>query len=289
MKLFRTFTFIIISACILACNNNHSGEVMNTASDTVSVTAVTGEGVKLIKTASINFQVKDVFESAKQISNTVRKFGGMISDRQIESVDEDSRRLEISDDSVRVISSYMIKASMLVRVPTAQLDPFIEQVSNSAVYIQNSRLQIEDKSLQYMAAEMKKQNYTATLKQQAGKDHRPDQSIDLATHQDKLIEEQINNRQINADVQYSTVALNFYQNPLVRTETAVNSNLSDYQLPFARSMRNAFFNGWDYFLAFIIGLANLWMFILAGALLLYSYRYYKSKRSALNAPPKTGI
>ena len=275
LQFYALFTITIISSC----NTNRSEEeLMNSSTDTLSASGLTGNAVKLIKTASIDFKVNNVFESAKRIANTARRMNGVVTNRQIQSVDENSKRLKISDDSLKVLSSYIIKANMLVRVPTINLDQFIEEISAAAVHIQNSQLHIEDKSLNYLSAQLKRQNSQDLLKSEAGKNHKTEESVSLADEKDQLIEQQIQNKQIDADVKYSTVQLNFYQNALMRTEVVANNNLSDYQLPFARSMSNAFFNGWDYFLIFIIGIANLWMFLVAGVVVIFSYRYYKTKK-----------
>ncbi|MEJ6979387.1 DUF4349 domain-containing protein [Pedobacter sp. P351] len=280
MKTLKYAVFLIPLALIYSCNSNHSEkELLNTAADTVSASGLTGDAVMLIKTASIDFKVNNVFDSAKRIANTARSMNGVIINRHIESIDENSKRLEISDDSVQVISSYIIRANMLVRVPTAKLDQFIEEVSATAAYIQNSQLHIEDKSLDYLSAEMKKQNRRQLLKNEAGKNHKTDETITLADQTDQLIEQQIQNKKIDADVNYSTIQLSFFQNALIRSEVVANNKLSDYRLPFAKSMNNAFFNGWNYFLTFIIAIANLWMFIVAGIMVVFSYRYYKVRKA----------
>jgi len=72
--------------------------------------------------------------------------------------------------------------------------------------------------------------------------------------------------------------LDFSQNPIVRSEIQADHSLSDDRLPFARSMKNAFFNGWNYFLSFIVGATHLWMFILAGAAIVFTAKYYSRKR-----------
>jgi len=131
LQFYALFTITIISSC----NTNRSEEeLMNSSTDTLSASGLTGNAVKLIKTASIDFKVNNVFESAKRIANTARRMNGVVTNRQIQSVDENSKRLKISDDSLKVLSSYIIKANMLVRLPTINLDQFIEEISAAAVH-----------------------------------------------------------------------------------------------------------------------------------------------------------
>ncbi|EOR96742.1 hypothetical protein ADIARSV_0005 [Arcticibacter svalbardensis MN12-7] len=271
--------YLIITGLICSCNTNRSEkEIINTSVDTLSASGLVGISVKLIKTASIDFKVKNVFESAKHIVSSTHKMNGLVLDRHIESVDENSKSLAISDDSVQLINSYVVKANMLVSVPTEKLDGFIDDVSASAAHIQDIQLKIEDKSLDYLAGKMKQQNHEQLLQYKAGKNHKTNESISLLEQNNKLVDQQVKNKKIDADVNYSSVQLSFYQNPLVRSEVMARDDLSGYRLPFLSSIRNSFFNGWYYFLTFIIGAVSLWMFILAGVVIIFTYRYFKFRK-----------
>jgi hypothetical protein len=62
---------------LLSCNANNK-ETSSALSDTTSVSGLTGDSVKFVKTAAINFKVKDVEQSIREISNLSRKYGGML-------------------------------------------------------------------------------------------------------------------------------------------------------------------------------------------------------------------
>ncbi len=56
-----------------------------------------------------------------------------------------------------------------------------------------------------------------------------------------------------------------------------NDDPSSYQLPFFKRLGMAIVNGWLMFTELILGLANLWVFILAGIGVWMAYRVYRKK------------
>ncbi|HEY1112647.1 MAG TPA: hypothetical protein VGE66_03770, partial [Chitinophagaceae bacterium] len=76
----------------------------------------------------------------------------------------------------------------------------------------------------------------------------------------------------------SSVDLSLFQNPVVRKEVIANYVISDYQLPFGQRVSNALRDGWQAFLAFVLVLAHLWMFIVLAIAGLLLYRYWLQKR-----------
>lgn len=93
-----------------------------------------------------------------------------------------------------------------------------------------------------------------------------------------MVNQEIANRAIDAGVNYSTVSLSLFQNPLVRKEVIANYIISDYQLPFGQRLQQAASNGWQYFLGFLLTLVHFWMFILLGILCYFGYRHFIQKK-----------
>lgn len=269
--------FALLS-CISCNSNNFDKEALSTAADTQSATGFTGDSVKMVKKASMNFKVKDVSGSTKNIIRMARSMNGFVTQRSMESVENETKMLKIKDDSVQTITSYIVRAELLVRIPAEKMDDFIEMVSNSASFIHNINVQIDDKSLQYLASQIKQRNSIQLLRDEKSKDHKTREAIELMKSQNQAVDEEIAARNIEADVKYSTVQLNFFQNALIKKETIAENNLSGYRLPFFRSMKNAFSDGWNYFLTFIIGITHFWMFLLAIGAIIIGYRYYKLRK-----------
>src|SRR5687767_11434127 len=113
--------FNLLAGCglllALSCQLNNRSDSLNSANLTDSISVYQLEEPKLIKKAGIHIQVKDVQGSARSITELTRSLGGMITYQQIESGDENEKRLKISDDSLLVVTAYTTRASITARVP----------------------------------------------------------------------------------------------------------------------------------------------------------------------------
>jgi hypothetical protein len=245
--------------------------------DTLSVTGLSGDSAKLVKTASLNIKVQDVTQSIRAVSSLTKSFSGMIHDQSLEMAEREKKELKRSEDSLLIIATIVPHASIAVRMPSEHLEAFMFGVADLGYFTGSSNLHIDDKSLVYLENALKQKNRTEVLTMQGIQKSSSSKNLQVIQLQDEAIEQQIANRAIDADVRYSTINLQLFQNPVVRRDVIANYNLADYRLPFATLLRNALYDGWQYFLAFVLVLANLWMFLLGSIVILVFYRYFKQK------------
>lgn len=270
--------FISLTVLLFSCQNKASEpEAKSAISDSTSITSLTGDDVKLVKTASIEFKVKDVTQSARAVSSLTQQLGGMIFDQTILATEGDRNELKLSSDSLLVITTYTPQADITARIPSEYLETYLYNVSDLGFFTRNSNLHIDDRSLAYLENALKQKNRATALSHTVGTKSVSSATTTIAVR-DKAIEQQIANRAIDADVKYSTVTLSLFQNPLVKKEVIANYVIADYQLPFGQRLGNAIADGWQYFLAFVVAIANLWMFLLAGIVLLLSYKYWQKRK-----------
>ena len=128
---------------------------------------------------------------------------------------------------------------------------------------------------------LKQKNRVEELSRPVSSKRKSTSTLETIAIKDEVIERGINNRAIDADVNYSAVSLSLFQNPLVRKEVIANYYISDYQLPFSKRWTDAISEGWEYFLNFLLVLTHLWVFILAALLLWISYKYWLQKRKLI--------
>lgn len=140
-------------------------------------------------------------------------------------------------------------------------------------------MDIQDKSLQYLALDLKQKNRQLIVKGVT----RPTIAAvnNTIARKDEVAEQEIEKRQINADANYSIVQLNLSQNALVRKEIVSNYYLADYDLSFGRRMMAAFLAGWSYVLNFLIAITHLWGFIVIGLLTWFGVVYYQKTRKGI--------
>jgi len=280
MAMKRTLCLLTLFTVLLfGCQYNApENSAMETLSDSASITGLTGDSVKLVKTASIHFKVKDVTQSTREVSSLAQQLGGMIFDQSLSAVEGDRNELKLSSDSLLVITTYTPQASITARIPSEQLETFLYRVADLGYYTASSNLHIDDRSLAYLENALRQQNRTTTLLQPVKRDAAS--TLKTIAVKDEAIAQQIANRAIDANVRYSTVSLSLFQNPLVKKEVIANYVIADYQLPFNKRLSHAVSDGWQYFLGFVVAVAHFWMFILAGVGLFVSYKYWQKRRMA---------
>lgn len=266
------FLGLVVAA---GCNTNSNEHDIVSLSDTTSVSGLTGDSVKLVKKANIECKVKDAHQSARAVSQLAQSAGALITHQSISANEEGRQELKLSNDSVMVVSSFYTRADITVRVPVENLENFLYSVADLATFVPNSAMDIDDRSLSYLALQLKQKNHEQVLS--TVHTVKPKDAYDFIDEKDETIDQQIARRQIDADARYSTVQLNLVQNPIVRKEVIANTDLSNYRLPFGKSMGQALYNGWTYFLDVLVVLANLWPFILIALAVWLGIRMYRRR------------
>ncbi|MEB0261048.1 DUF4349 domain-containing protein [Mucilaginibacter sp. 10I4] len=284
----KTRIFIAIAAIALfaACKGrNGSYEIANNGNssnaDTASSSADTVATAKLVKTADMSFKVKNVQQTGDSISRITAKLSGMVTHYQMGSSIERSEDIRLSTDSVMRVSAFNTTADMTVKIPSEKLEDFMNYVSHMGIYVTSRKMDIENKSLDYLSAKLKLKNRREMVAQQkTGKIKIKDPAAVLWL-KDDMIDGQINNQRIDEAVNYSVVSLTFYRSNTIYKERIANDDPSAYKMPFGNRLLMALSNGWYLFAELILGLANLWVLILVGAGLWIAFKTYKRKFSAL--------
>ena len=278
MRLLVIISTGIIAFSIMGCGRGSESDY-SMASDSTSVSGLTGDSLKIVKTAGIQCKVRDVYQSAKLVSQLARDAGGVISHQDLTSIENDRTQLKISNDSLQVITAKTTSASIIARIPSAKLESFLYAVTDFATIINSSQLDINDMSLDYLANQMKQQNREKLLASVETKKIKDVTSI--IDKKDEEVGQEIAKREIDAQARFSTVKLELIENPTIIKEVVANYSLADYTLPFTKKLGDGFTYGWSYFLSFLIALVHLWPFIIIASLLYFLYKQYYSKKSVI--------
>lgn len=215
---------------------------------------------KIIKTASVEFQVKNTAESHQRISALVKKYDAYFG----------------SDNNST--SSYRIDNYMVIRVPSDKFDALLEELMKESIYTNYKNITAEDVTEQFVDAEARlktkrevEQRYLALLKEAK-------KVQDILDIEDKLrvIREEIEATEgklklLNDRVNYSTINLNTYQtlDYVPQPETGFFSNVKE-----------AFIRGWRGLIDFVVGLVRIWPFlIVAGIALFWLVRKFRRRNS----------
>jgi hypothetical protein len=273
---------LLCSIFWMACSGRKEHTEVSAADSTNAIanTDTAMRATKLVKTADMNFKVKNVKTVSDDITALTLKYKGMVMHHSTRSYISKSEQLPRGDDSVMLVSSCSTNAEMTVKIPSENIDEFLNQIGKMALYVNSRNMDIQDKTFDYLSAQMKLISRSQLVAQQKTGQvtiKNPAAVMDL---KDELIDEQISNKRIDDAVKYSTVGLSFYQSNTINKEVIVNDDPADFKAPFFDRLGHSFSNGAVLFSDAIIGVANLWLFVLTLTALWVAYRYYK-KRNAV--------
>lgn len=233
----------------------------------------------LVKTADMQFKVKNVQQTAEKISKLVADSNGMVMHHNMRSEIVSNREIKLSDDSLKKLTVFNVSADMTVRVPSNFMEGFMDSVNHLSTYVDTRTMDIEDKSIDYAAEVLKAGNREKSIKlrEKIKPTHQGADSI-LAIA-DNVVDREINNMRTEQAANYSTVTLKLYENNIVKAEIIANEDLSAYSLPLLKRVSLALSGGWFYFSELIIGLLNLWPFILLAGAGIYGLLWFRKKKA----------
>ncbi|MDB5150277.1 MAG: hypothetical protein JWQ57_4297 [Mucilaginibacter sp.] len=272
---------LLLGACGRSSKYEPLREDKTSAADTVSVsadsTSVEKTATKLVKTADMRFKVKSVQQTGDAIAALTTRSNGMVMHHQMQANIERSEDIRISNDSVKRVSAFSTNADMTVRVPSDKLEDYMTEVAYMGMYVTMRKMDIEDRTLDYLSEKLKLKNRQELVAQQKQGKVIIKNPVNVMLLKDDMVDQQIGNMRTDAEVKYSTIILSFYQSNTIVQETIANDDPSAYQLPFFKRLAIALSNGWGLFIEFMLGVANIWVFIVLAVVLWMLYRYSRRK------------
>lgn len=212
---------------------------------------------KLIKTGDLSFECENLSETRNAIETAVKQYNGFIvNERLYQGYDNKTSRQDLK-----------------VRVPAENFDSLVADISKGAQRVDRLDIEIEDVTEQYLDTETR-----LSVKRQLETRYR-ELLIDAKTVKDILaIEEQLAKlreaiesaegklKRLDDQVTLSTLDLTYY----VRLNEPPE---------FARYFRNSIGNGWDNLVWFVVGLLNIWPFILIVITLITAFKFHRKRKT----------
>jgi hypothetical protein len=183
----------------MGCSGGRSKYASSTA-DSASTSQQQEDQTKLVKTADMHFRVKDVEKSGESIATLAELCNGMVMHHTLHSSVQKTEDIPLTNDSIRHVTSYNTTADMVIRIPSELTEQFMNEVGKMAVYIDARNMDVQDKTLDYLATKLKADNRSNVVKdQKAGKVKLKD-STDLLLMKDDIVDRKIANMHTDADV-----------------------------------------------------------------------------------------
>lgn len=212
---------------------------------------------RIIRTADIRFQVRDLKKSRAAIERLVKASQGYISSDRQENYET------------------QIENTLVIRIPSARFDAFSHSLQGQALVMDTKTVELEDVTEQFVDNEARlrskrelERRYLAILEQaKSVKDVlEVEERLGKIREEIEVVEGKL--KYLNNQVAYSTITLNMYQ-------TIVAVVRPDQY--FGKQFSQALANGWKGFLAATLFLAMIWPLVLVVGLIVMVARFYRRK------------
>jgi hypothetical protein len=219
------------------------------------------ENRKLIWTADLEFQVKDVEKSTEEINELSAKYDGFVSDMQMSN------------------NSYRITNSITVRVPNAKFQKFVSAIKGQSIFMDHSDISSQDVTEEFVDIEARlkakrevRDRYIEVLRTKTGsvKDIiEAEEAIRVITEEIEAKEGRL--RYLSDKVDLSTVTLTMYE------KVKYTESPERFEKSYSDDVSESFGTGWQAVKVIILGFITVWPLILMGLIALV---IWKRKRVA---------
>ena len=288
MKNLKTpiIALFVVAATVFSCKKSEIGDAesdftttepsLEMVSDSVSLAASQEiEGRKFVKTADVNMEVKDVYESSIFIEKKLQELGGFVTSSNLNAKVISENTYQTSDENAMLVKKYQTENSMQVRIPTQHLGGFLTFINDKKAFLNSRIISAEDVTNNAKIAELENTKLQQTkeiigkMKNDKDKINSLTQNLEEKKYQD------VANISLADNLKYSTVDI-YIQEPTVRIAEIAVANTKGidqkYQFNFLYDFKNAVQEGFYLIQRVMIGLVTIWPFLLILGAVLYFWR-----------------
>ena len=294
MKNFKTsiLTLVAISALLFSCNKSEVAGDYSTSekiamdssiavSDSISsVASLEVKDKQFIKSANVEMEVKDVYETTISVEKLLVKIGGFVTSSQLTSQIVSEETFNTSDENAMLVRKFQTENLMQIRVPTEKLSEFLQIINNEKLFLNARNISAEDVTANIALAKLE-----AKRAEKTGKNIEK-----LASNKDKVVlsneneaesnYQKVGTMEMTDQLKYSTVDI-FIKEPKLRiAEIAITNSEnidSKYKFNFFYDVKNALIEGFYLIQKLIIGLFSIWPLVLMFLAGFYFWRKRASK------------
>jgi hypothetical protein len=161
---------------------------------------------------------------------------------------------------------------LTIRVPADKFDLLLKKVSDSVDKLERKNIDLLDVTEEYIDIEVRVKTkkelharYVELLKQATKVDEILNIEREIGNLQTEIESVEGRMKYLKDRISFSTLAVTYYH----KTISAFG---------FSSKFVDGLKNGWNVFLWFIVGLSNLWVFILVAVAVIYLIRWRRKKR-----------
>jgi len=243
---------------------------------------------RMIRTADIKFKVSDVINTTYNIENIVVKHNGFVEDTRLTSQINYTKETSIKEDSILKTTYYTVVNTLVLRVPSAQLDSTLKEIAQFVQFMDYRNISAKDVTLDLLSKRLE-QNRLARYDSRMTNaiDSKGRRLDDVSNAEDNLLRKQaqadeakLANLQILDQIKFSTITLSLYQNQSIKYEViAKEKTVKSYSTPLGTRFIDALKDGWAILVEIFLFIINVWPIILIGILVFWGVRYFKKRIS----------
>lgn len=213
-----------------------------------SVEKLKSDGRKLIKTGSISFECRDLAQTRAHIVNTVNSLDGYI----------------VKDDSSRYADH--VSHSLVIRVPADRFDRLVDEITAGVKKLDGKHIEVQDVTEEFIdiktRLEIRKETearYRELLKQARNVKEILAIEEQIGKQREQIESAEGRLKYLTDRIAFSTLTVRFYEK-------------RRQPVGFGPKFREGIYNGWINFVWFLVGLVNIWPFIVFGFIALWGLR-----------------
>ncbi len=272
----KTVFLLVVSIILMSCNEqagDYNEDYRSNNDITSEITGITasGDGLeknvdqisqqsnnrKLIWSADMRFQVKNVDHSTEIIQTICSDNNGFISNMHFAS------------------NSYELANTIEIRVDNSKFHKLISSLKKEATFIDNVSINSDDVTEEYVDNESRlktkkevRNRYIEVLRNKAGtvKDIiAAEEATRVITEEIEVIEGRM--RYLNDRIDNSTISLTIYEKVEYQDKPSI------YEKPYTAELAQGFSNGWSVITDFILMLVTLWPIVVLSILFLWKRKW----------------
>jgi len=237
---------------------------------------------KFLRTADIKFKVKNVAQSTYKIENAVGKFGGIVTNTDLQSQIEDRSQMKVSADSTLQTTKYSVRNNITLRIPNTKLDTVIKSIAKEIDYLDFRVIKADDVSLQLLAADLSQQRFSDHTKRlQNNIDQKGKKLNDISNAENEVLNKKeqsdnarIQNLSMQDQIKYSTVTLAIYQNETIKSELVAIEKDNKAYGNFGLEIMDGLKTGWFILASIVAFIVQLWSLVLLALLGIFIYKKF---------------
>lgn len=213
---------------------------------------------KIIKTGTIEFETYDIDKTRNNIINAVKANDAYISyDHQRKNDDRINQRI-------------------VIRVPADKFDALVKEISNNVDNLDSRNISVKDVTEQFIDLETR-------LKTKKKLEKRYLDLLDKAGNVKDILEIEREIGKLREVIESTEGRLKYLQNQVSLSTLTINFYYRTASLKILsfRKMKSAFVNGWNNFLEFLVGVLNIWPFVIIVVAVFFLIRRLRSKKREL--------